>query len=427
VAQVTPDEREYELGLLGSVRNRSVRPARVLLGLVAFLAVVLVAASIVVFWPSTPQTSVTAYFQRATGLYAGSEVRILGVKVGSVSSVVPDGAQVRVKFHWESKQKVPANAQAVIIVSSLVADRYVQLAPVYTGGPAMHDGQVLPLSQTVVPVELDDANAAINNLATALGPNGANSQGAVSKLLSTSAQTLSGQGANFKKTLQDLAGVSSILAQNSGNTTDTVTNLAKITQTMADSDSSIRNFEQNLATVSGQLSNERYELRAALSSLTVALADVSTFIRNNKDEVSANVQGLAQITGILVKEKAGLQEFLDKAPLAAENAMAVYDPQDGSLHSRMNLEYTRNTAMWLCSLAYSLGAPPKQCEALLKPLNALGDPLSKISLDLPGLYGTQNVIPPPPDAYANGQVPQSAQVPDPSFGGIIPPTGKAKK
>jgi virulence factor Mce-like protein len=415
------------LGLLGSVRHRSARPARILLACAAILAVALVAGAIAVFWPSTPETSITAYFQRATGLYPGSEVRILGVVVGHVSSVVPDGAQVRVKMHWESKQKVPANAEAVIIVPSLVADRYVQLAPVYTSGPAMHDGQVLPLSQTVVPVELDDANAAVNNLAKALGPNGANSQGSVSRLLSTSAQTLSGQGANFKKTLQDLASVSSILADNSGNTTDTVTNLAKITQTMADSDSSIRNFEQNLATVSGQLSNERYTLRQALSSLTVALADVSNFIRDNKDQVAANVQGLAQITGILVKEKAGLQEFLDKAPLAAENAMAVYDPQDGSLHSRMNLEYTRNTAMWLCSLAYSLGAPPKQCEAMLKPLNALGDPLSKISLDLPGLYGTQNVIPPPPDAYANGQTPERAEVPDPTFGGIIPPTGTAKK
>ena len=427
MTQVTPDEREYELGLLGSVRNRSAKPAQVLLAGAALLAVVLVVSVIVVLWPSTPQTTITAYFQRATGLYAGSDVRILGVKVGYVSSVVPDGAQVRVKLHWDAKQKVPANAEAFIIVPSLVADRYVQLAPVYTSGPAMHSGQVLPLSQTVVPVELDDANAAINNLSQALGPNGANSKGAVSKLLSTSAQTLSGQGTNFKKTLQDLANVSSILAANSGNTTDTVTNLAKITQTMAASDSSIRSFESNLSTVSGQLSNERYQLRAALSSLSIALADVSTFIRNNKDQVSANVQGLAQITGILVKEKTGLQEFLDKAPLAAENAMAVYDPNDGSLHSRMNLEYTRNTAMWLCSLAYSLGAPPKQCEALLKPLNALGDPLSKISLDLPGLYGTENVIPPPPDAYSSGQSPASSQVPDPTFGGIIPPTGKAKK
>lgn len=422
------------MGLLGSARNRNVRPSRVLTFGAVFLAVVVIAAVAVVAWPGGDRTHVTAYFERATGVYPGTEVRVLGVKIGKVTKVTPKGNMVEVQLAYDAKRKIPANAQAVIIVPSLVADRYIQFTPVYRGGSSLHDGATLPLSSTAVPVELDDANASVNELAKALGPQGANAKGSLSRLLSTSAQTLGGQGADFKQTLKDLSDVSRVLADNSGNTTQTVQSLAKITQAMANSDRQIRDFSQNLATVSGTLNAEKTELRAAVRSLSLALQEVSAFVKKNKSEISANVQGLAQITGLLVKEKAALQQFLDKAPVAATNALGVYDAQDGTLHARLNLQQSQNVAMWLCSLAYSLGAPPKQCETLLKPLNALGVPLSKLNLDLSNLSAATthyDMQPPPPDAYGNsgppssqGKAPQKQQIganPDPTFGGILSP------
>jgi phospholipid/cholesterol/gamma-HCH transport system substrate-binding protein len=398
------------------------------------LVVVMVAALAAILWPGGTQTHVTAYFERATGVYSGTEVRILGVKVGKVTKVTPKGNMVEVKMAWTAEHKVPANAQAVIIVPSLVADRYIQFTPVYRGGASLRDGATLSLSSTAVPVELDDANSAVNDLTKALGPQGANANGSLSKLLSTSAQTLDGQGSNFKQTLQDLSDVSRILSDNRGNATQTVQNLAKITQAMAASDRQIRSFSQNLASVSSTLNAQKAELRAAVKSLAVALREVSDFVKQNKAEIASNVQGLAQITGVLVKEKAALQQFLDKAPVAASNALAVYDAQDGTLHSRLNLQQSQNIAMWLCSLAYSLGAPSKQCESLLKPLNALGVPLSKLSLDGSGLTTATthyDVVPPPPDAYgsnppaqssSSGNTPKSSGAnPDPTFGGLLSP------
>jgi virulence factor Mce-like protein len=402
---------------------RNARPRALTVGAAA-LALAVLAALVVVFWPGAQETHVTAYFERATGVYPGTEVRVLGVKVGHVTKVTPKGNMVEVKLVYDAKRKVPAGAQAVIIVPSLVADRYIQFTPVYRGGAALRDGATLPLSSTAVPVELDDANAAINELTKALGPKGANANGSLNRLLKASAQTLNGQGENFKQTLQDLSDVSRILADNRGNTSQTVQNLAKITRAMAASDRQIRVFSQNLASVSTTLAAEKEELRAALRSLSLALQEVSAFIKENKTQIAANVQGLAQVTGILVKEKAALQQFLDQAPVAASNALQVYDPLSGALHSRMNLQQSQNIAMWLCSLAFSLGAPPKQCQSLLKPFNGLGLPLSKISTDSSGLTAATthyDVVPPPPDAYGNGQqTQQSGANPDPTFGGILP-------
>lgn len=404
------------MSLVGPLRN-----ARVLIA--GAVALALIAALVAVFWPGAKQTHVTAYFERATGVYSGTEVRVLGVKVGHVTKVTPVGNMVEVKLVYDAKRKIPAGAQAVIIVPSLVADRYIQFTPVYRGGPALPDGATLPLSSTAVPVELDDANQAVNELTQALGPKGANANGSLSRLLKASAQTFNGQGESFKQTLQDLSDVSRALAEGSGNATQTVHNLATITQAMAASDRQIRVFSQNLASVSSTLAQEKEELRAALSSLSLALREVSAFIKDNKAQVAANVQGLAQVTGILVKEKAALQRFLNEAPLAAGNALQAYDPQDGTLHARLNLQQSQNVAMWLCSLALSLGAPPKQCQTLLSPFNDLGIPLSKIQLDTSPLTAatTKNdVVPPPPDAFGPGQQARQSATPDPSFGGLLP-------
>ena len=101
------------------------------------------------------QYRVTAYFTKSIGLYANSDVRILGIKVGTIDSVVPQGDRVKVTMSIDDTYKVPAQAKAVILAPSLVSDRYVQFAPVYDGGPKMQDGADIPIERTAIPVELD--------------------------------------------------------------------------------------------------------------------------------------------------------------------------------------------------------------------------------------------------------------------------------
>ena len=98
------------------------------------------------------------------------------------------------KFWWEAKHKVPANAKAVIASPSIVADRYIQLTPAYSKGDVMADGAEIPLDRTAVPLELDQIYQSLNDLAVALGPKGANDQGALSRLLDVCAENLNGQG-----------------------------------------------------------------------------------------------------------------------------------------------------------------------------------------------------------------------------------------
>ncbi|MGE5289499.1 MAG: MCE family protein [Micromonosporaceae bacterium] len=376
------------------------------------VAAAIVASTLVIVWPRHHRVTVTAYFTRAIGVYPGSDVDILGVKVGTVSTVTPQGNAVRVVFSYDAKYAVPAGAEAMIVSPSLVSDRYVQLTPVYTRGPVLRSGAVIPQSRTAIPVEPDEATAALTQLSQALGPNGANSAGALSKLLQVGAANLQGEGSAFHQTLSNASQAASALADNSGNFAQTVTNLDRFISALAANDTQLSSFTSYLSSVSVQLNNERPELRAALRNLAVTLGQVAAFIRHNRANLAGSIDGLARVTAVLVEEKASLETFLQQAPEAAANTNLAYDSLSRSLLSRINLQQTQNLSMWVCSLVYSLGVSPKQCQPLLQPLNFLGQTLGQYAQAdaswLTTLTTHINVKQPPPDAYGPGGKPAAA-------------------
>ncbi|MBB4904135.1 virulence factor Mce-like protein [Actinophytocola algeriensis] len=296
-----------------------------------------------------PGTRITAYFSKAVGVYPDSEVKVLGIGVGRITSVTPQGDRVRVEMSVADGIEIPATAQAVVVAPSLVSDRYVQLTPAYESGPLMADGTVIPLERTATPVELDDLTASVNDLTTALGPNGANSDGALSDVLDTAAANLSGNGELFNQTIQQLSAASAALADSSGDLFTTVDNLATFTEALAESDAQVRSFNDKLADVSGYLAEDRDELGTALTSLGTALTDVHGFIADNKDAISSNVGKLTGVTQALVDQRAAVAEILDVAPLAMSNFLNTYDAASASFAIRGNLnELTYPPVLMLC-------------------------------------------------------------------------------
>ena len=108
---------------------------------VALAAAIVLLAAIgwTILKPAT-QYRVTAYFTGTVGLYSGSDVRILGIPVGTITEVTSLGDRVRVQMLIDDDYDIPADADAVVLAPSLVSDRYVQFAPLYDGGATMEAG-----------------------------------------------------------------------------------------------------------------------------------------------------------------------------------------------------------------------------------------------------------------------------------------------
>lgn len=280
---------------------------------------------------------ITAVFPETVGLYAGSTVDVLGVEVGSVDSVTPRGRDVLVRMRVQRSVPIPFAARAVIIEPSVVAGRYVQLTPAYTGGPRMGENATIPMSRTATPVEVDELYDSLTRLATALGPNGANKQGSLNGLIRTGAANLQGNGKPLGTMIRNFGKATQTLTHSQSDLFGTVDNLQSFTTMLKTNDRDVRTAEGQLAKVAGFLSADRRDLAAALRELARALGQVRTFIKKNRGHIRTNVRKLSSITNILVKERRSLAEALDDAPLAVDNAVNTYDPTTGSLVGRGDL------------------------------------------------------------------------------------------
>jgi phospholipid/cholesterol/gamma-HCH transport system substrate-binding protein len=324
-----------------------------ILSLVAVAAVVL--AGVLLVLPDEDRRYLTASFPRTISLYEGSDVRILGVPVGAVESVTPSGTDVTVKMWYDAKYKVPADAEAVIVTPAIVGDRFVQLTPVYTGGPDLKDGAVLTTKRTSTPLELDEIYQSIDDLSVALGPEGANSEGALTRLLDTTARNFAGQGKQFNQTVEDLGELTATLDNNKEELFGTARQLERFISALAENDQTVRQFNQSLADAAEVLEGERDDLAAALRNLGVAMRQVSGFVRENRTALGENIDGLNRVSKILVKQRKALDEVLQVAPLALNNLFLTYNPATGTLDTRSNQGETigqigANPAAFLCSL-----------------------------------------------------------------------------
>ncbi|WP_414637338.1 MCE family protein [Actinophytocola sp.] len=282
---------------------------------------------------------ITAWFTRAVGVYAGTDVQVLGVRVGSVESVTPRGEQVELVLTIDADAPVAADTRAVVVSPSVVADRHVQLTTLSHGAARIADGATIPASRTATPVELDELYTSLNDLLTALGPNGANANGALSDLLTTGAANLRGNGEAFNENVRNFAELAKTLAGYQDDLFGTVDELQKFTGMLAGNDRQVAEVNQQLAQVWQTLASDRDELSGALHTLAGALGEIQGFIRDNRAAIKSNVDKLAQTTQTLVDQRAALAEALDVAPLAVTNVLNAFDPASDTLQGRTNLEY----------------------------------------------------------------------------------------
>ena len=310
-------------------RNRlSAVTAVILAGLLVVGAAVLVHH--VFFGPKT----ITAYFTTATAIYPGDEVRVSGVKVGTIESIQARGHRAKMTMHVDHDVPIPADAKAVIVAQNLVAR---PLRPAHAGlpgtaDPKMADGAVIPVERTAVPVEWDEVKTQLMRLATDLGPNSKRVDARRSAGSSTVPPTRwNGNGEKLRQTLAQLSGVGRILADGSGNIVDIIKNLQTFVTALRDSNVQIVQFNDRLATLTSVVNDSRSDLDAALTNLSTAVGEVQRFIAGNPRPDQRADQRLANVTQTWSTSTWRWRNVLHVAPNAFANFYNIYNPDTGTI------------------------------------------------------------------------------------------------
>ena len=279
---------------------------------------------------------------------------------------------------YDSDVELPADAKAAIVAP---VDRR---RPVRPGHARLHRAATCwpttsssPSSRPRCRSSCDQIYESLDTLNVALGPNGANRNGALSDLLAVTADNFDGQGENLRSTLGSFARLTATLDNNKEELFGSAEQLGKFVSTLAENDQTVRSFNQSLSDVSGLLEGEKEELSASLRNLSVALTEVSSFVKDNREVLGRNISGLNRVSKVLVKQRDALDEILRVGPLALNNLALTYNPQAGTLDTRANVgelvnQLSADPATYLCGLTSQVKGADGVCDTIKQVLPRAG-------------------------------------------------------
>ncbi len=207
-------------------------------------------------------SSYKARFTDASGLKPGDDVRILGVKVGTVDSLsVVDDKYAEVSFDIDAGRRVPASATAIIRYRNLVGQRYLALG-MGTGTTALLEpGGTIPVERTTPALNLTVLFNGFKPLFQALQPDDVN------KLAFEIIQVLQGEGGTVDSILQHTATLTSTIAGRDKVIGDLVTNLNNVLGTVNGRTGEVNDLILSLQQLVSGLSADRKPIGDAISAL----------------------------------------------------------------------------------------------------------------------------------------------------------------
>ncbi|MBN9735637.1 MULTISPECIES: MCE family protein [unclassified Pseudonocardia] len=400
--------------------------------ILALALVVLVGAAAVILVVSSDTRQGTAYFASVKSIYPGDRVRIQGVDVGQIDDIQPEGDTVRIDFSWDGDYPVPAEAMAGIVSPTLVATRYLQLAPAYKGGPQLEDGGVIPVERTASPVEYDDLKEQVKRVGETLGPDGLDAQGALSRFVDVAAANAEGgNGEKFNEMIKQASAAVQTLADGREDLFGTVRNLQVFVAGLGAVDGQIAEFNNRLSSVSGVLADSSDDLGAALAGIDRAAGDVEAFVDETGGPLTESVDRLGSVTRNLASSRDELAQVLHVAPSTMMNFFHIFSTRTGAISGGLTIDNLNSPADLGCTAI--AGAATENPEAGIEACKSYFGPILQLLRVNPVPVGINPLAvegggaPAPPTGPVEPQSPNPQQLPIapdvPGLGGLQLPEG----
>lgn len=372
---------------------------------------------------------VTAYFASTDGLYPGDAVKMMGVPVGKITSIAPDGMSMRVGLVVDAGQPIPAEAKAVIMSPTLVSARFIQLSPGYSGGPTLVDGATIPIDRTAVPVEWDDFRDQLEDLSRSLGSTEDGERGPMSRLITSAADAVEGKGRTINETLDELSRAATTLGDGRSDLFATIRNLQVFASALKGSSEQMAQFNRDLADVTSVLADSDDELANAIDGVDAVLEEVTSFVADNRDGVANAVSQLASVTTALKESQPDIEQLLHVGPNAFANFYNIYQPAQGTLTGALSVTQFQNPIQFICG-AIQAASQEGARESARRCAQYLGPVLKNIAFNYPPV-GTNPIrsvqMRPEQIDYSEGRLRPPSGMKNTSVPGIFAPAGEGSR
>lgn len=164
---------------------------------------------------------VTAYFDSVAGLYNGNDIAVLGMPVGRITQIQPEGQRVKVRFTVDKSVPIPKDVTAAIVNTSIVTTRHIELSPVYTDGDQLSNGDTV--AHTKAPVEIADLFDSVDKLMRSFAGDGGG-KGPLADFLGLANGITDENGQRFAEAVTQMSKAGKLAADNG----DTLVELIKM-------------------------------------------------------------------------------------------------------------------------------------------------------------------------------------------------------
>ena len=248
-------------------------------------------------------------------------MRQLGINIGSVSDVVNQGDHVTVTMKIDNKDKLAANADAILVGDSVLGERYVQFEPAYTGGPTMAPGTVLSGTRVTVPVETNTVLRDLNKVLGGINPSD------VTQFTVNLAAVLQGNGTKLNQLIANAAGTISLLANKKpGPGPPSPPPWRSSRRSSAGPRSGPRLADHRLRPAVATLAGDRSQIGGVITQLTNVTTEATSLLAPNLAPIKTDVAALTTVGQTLDRNIPAIDTALAYAPRLFAGAQKAYDP-----------------------------------------------------------------------------------------------------
>ncbi|MCU1656681.1 MAG: Phospholipid/cholesterol/gamma-HCH transport system substrate-binding protein [Pseudonocardiales bacterium] len=255
-------------------------------------------------------TSYKAIFTDVAGLSVGDDVRIAGVRVGSVSGIkIVDHDLAQISFSVIKSRTLPKSSQAHLRYRNLVGQRYLDIEQgAGDANDLLTKGGTIPQSQTSNAVDLTALFNGFQPLFQGLNATQINS-------LSTEIiQVLQGEGGSLELLLTTLADLTNAIADKDQVIGSVIDNLSSVLTAVGNRDTELSNLIVQLQGFISGLSSDRFTIGNSIDSIYNLATSTAGLLGQIRAPLAKDVTDLTALTANLNKNSATVQNFLQQLP-----------------------------------------------------------------------------------------------------------------
>ena len=251
-----------------------------------------------------------AVFTDATGVVKGDDIRIAGVKVGSVKKIdIINRTQALVSFNVAKSSIVTKSSTATIRYRNLVGQRYISLTQGVGDLDRLPEDSTIPDSRTQPALDLSVLFNGFKPLFAALSP------ADINKLSAEVISVFQGEGGNFNALLQNTASITNTLADRDQVIGSLIDNLNSVLDTLAGRDKQLSSLIIEFKRFMAGLVQDKDAILGSLDSVSNLAEQTSDLVTGIRPSFVKDVKGLRRVAGNLNEGRDELDRALQILPI----------------------------------------------------------------------------------------------------------------